>query len=1082
LESRLVNDVQRLMQAYSNNGKKIVFAVNVLIDRIPGFSSSKIPGVGNFYTAKSFVFGETGTAEDVKDWAEPNMDDPVTLAAFLKQGMCKYPAQKYMLFMSGRGKGIRGGFGGDTSSLSFGMPIEKLVEGLKVGLAGKKLSLMAVDGSMMQHFGVARAVMPYTYHFIASQDVAPGFGSNFKFMRDIFKMNAVKLRLQLSSMLAKTITEKIFAASRDSTEASLSSVRTFRMKLFTVKFDEFLQALRCDLASTTGFKAKVGIARMQAQEIFTAGAGGLFDSHYIDMGTMLDHVADGYTYQKGEEECTTTWGWKCKFPFIYKGDTHNECTFAHGRRKWCSTKTDENNKHVVGVGFNWGNCADQCSKGTVDAGHYFNKETRAKARLAKRFYDWMFEAKKMGATMEREKASGMSIYWPAACTMGAESYRKTKLSSPEFAKMLVDVDHANGCLFPAAVKPAAPVCPKQFDRPCVTTKGTACVFPFTYKPPQGGEPTIYTRCTNQGVIGKITKFGKVVTEGSKTDKPWCSFRVDDKGKHVTGSSSKNSGECSDSCTGQCEENCVKCDMMSAATCTICGNFTYLHNSSCVNTCPTGFTGVGAARTNRICQRAASGRLLADTSSAGQTLTQLQAGTTNATLGNGVKVTAFMINSTTSSKGSLTHATALLGKSLDGKTITWLVEQQAWFPDNSELLFGSVRDASMTFIQKNDGTPGSCDRSQAVFCRYGLVYSTECPLGKAGCKPAEITCKVPVIYKNDAAGNKAGINGTITINIDPKSGEATTVTLLVNQVIIPKTDLGTISPAVWKTKIVVGNFHKEKQFEMTESSFDWGRKMKVSLFPAMQGATTYLALVGVDGFSNPAAVVTPAPAYTSRSAAPVFSEDCTDAKSKQVKVTGTMKFAVEGLSKTHVEVAAKNAIAASLDVSPKLVTVSANKEVAAGRRLADSWAVSYQVTVPEAKGLAVEAAAKAVSADSTAFTKELVKSLESVAASEGVAFEASSVTVSSFTAPAKTNCPVGGCTTAKPTVTKPTVTQPTGGTKAPIVTQPDKSSGASTTVTTTMRARASEEGTVVDASTSLLLSSAVTGLVLLVGSM
>jgi len=203
----------------------------------------------------------------------------------------------------------------------------------------------------------------------------------------------------------------------------------------------------------------------------------------------------------------------------------------------------------------------------------------------------------------------------------------------------------------------------------------------------------------------------------------------------------------------------------------------------------------------------------------------------------------------------------------------------------------------------------------------------------------------------------------------------------------------------------------------------------------------------------------------------------------------MKFAVEGLSKTHVEVAAKNAIAASLDVSPKLVTVSANKEVAAGRRLADSWAVSYEVTVPEAKGLAVEAAAKAVSADSTAFTQELVKSLVSVAASEGVAFEASSVTVTSFTAPAKIKEPIGGFTTAKPTVTQPTVTQPTvtqptGGTVAPIVTQPDKSSGASTTVTTTMRGRGDDvlEGAVVDASTSLLLSSAVTGLVLLVGSM
>ena len=163
------------------------------------------------------------------------------------------------------------------------------------------------------------------------------------------------------------------------------------------------------------------------------------------------------------------------------------------------------------------------------------------------------------------------------------------------------------------------------------------------------------------------------------------------------------------------KNCVKCDMMSAATCTLCGNSTYLHGSSCVATCPNGFTGVGAAKTGRICKKATVGRLLADTSSAGQTLTKLRSGATNATLGNGYKVTSFMMNSTTSSKGSLTHATALLGKSLDGKTIMWLVEQQAWFPDNSELLFGSVRDASMTLTQPNDGTAGSmCMLTNAFF--------------------------------------------------------------------------------------------------------------------------------------------------------------------------------------------------------------------------------------------------------------------------------------------------------------------------------------------------------------------------------
>jgi hypothetical protein len=617
--------------------------------------------------------------------------------------------------------------------------------------------------------------------------------------------------------------------------------------------------------------------------------------------------------------------------------------------------------------------------------------------------------------------------------------------------------------------------------------GTACVFPFTYTPytPLGKAKTVtYTRCTDVGTI-----------KGLKAAKPWCSLVVDEQGKHISAKDgSKNYGDCSETCTGQCGNNCAKCDMMTGTPCSLCANSTYLHNSSCVDTCPNGFKGFGAAQVGRICKKVAAGRLLAETSSAGQTLTPLKAGTTNATLANGYKVTAFMVNSTTTSLGSLTHATALLGKSLDGgKTVTWLVEQQAWFPADSKELFGSVRDASISLSQSNDGTAGSCDKSQAAFCLYGLVYSKSCPLGEIvdskKCKPAEITCKVPVIYRTVAQGSKGGANATLFITINATTGETTKVNLIGgDQVIIPKANRGSITPAVWRTKVKIGNFHKEKEFVSLQTDFDWDRKVDVNLFPAMQGQPTYLALVGIDEFSQPSAVVAPAPAYTSRGKAPPSSVKCIDAKSAQVKVTGTMKFAVEGLLKVHVEEAAKTAIARSLGVSPTLVTVSANKEVSSGRRLAaDSWAVSYEVVVPEARAVAVEKAAKAASTDSTAFTKELVTSLETVAVSAGVAFEPSSVTVSAFTAPTK----------AEVTVTKPTVTQPAGSTAAPRVTKPtvtkpevkpgDKPSGATTTVTTTIRARQQEgagglaEG-VVDASASLLLSSAVAGLVMLVGSM
>jgi len=386
---------------------------------------------------------------------------------------------------------------------------------------------------------------------------------------------------------------------------------------------------------------------------------------------------------------------------------------------------------------------------------------------------------------------------------------------------------------------------------------------------------------------------------------------------------------------------------------------------------------------------------------------------------------------------------------------------------------------MTLLQFNDGTPGSCDKNQAVFCLYGLVYARSCPVGTASCKPIEVTCKVPVSYRPEGATTASeGTNGTLSLSIDAKTGKLTSITLLAGQGLIPKSDGGTITPKVWKTPLTVRNFDEEKQLVTLGTAFEWVRKVDVSLVPALQGATTYLALVGIDGHSNAAAIIQPAPAYAPQDVS-AWTSQCADAKSAQVKVTGTMKFAVSGLAKTHVEAAAKGAIAVSLDVSPKLVTVSATKEVSQARRLSvDSWEVSYEVIVPESKGEAVKEAAKAVSADQASFKTELVNSLESVAASTGTIFDRSSVTVTQFTAPAKVTA-----VTAKPTA-KPGATSPPGE-ASPSTEQPTGSKPVAATFkpTTTTNRMAMQGGEIaVDSSTSLLLSSAVVVLVALAGSM
>ena len=56
----------------------------------------------------------------------------------------------------------------------------------------------------------------------------------------------------------------------------------------------------------------------------------------------------------------------CVFPFTVQGNTYNSCTYdfnflTRNQKPWCSTKTDENGKHI-GNG-NWGVCdeKDNCN-------------------------------------------------------------------------------------------------------------------------------------------------------------------------------------------------------------------------------------------------------------------------------------------------------------------------------------------------------------------------------------------------------------------------------------------------------------------------------------------------------------------------------------------------------------------------------------------------------------------------------------------------------------------------------------------------------------------------------------------------
>ncbi|CAB4069744.1 PXDN [Lepeophtheirus salmonis] len=82
----------------------------------------------------------------------------------------------------------------------------------------------------------------------------------------------------------------------------------------------------------------------------------------FDSNSVYGNVVFSNKARSGRvEECKTTDGIPCVFPFEYGGKTYKGCTVINDPESlpWCSTRTYSNGTHIGGKGF-WGHCSLDC--------------------------------------------------------------------------------------------------------------------------------------------------------------------------------------------------------------------------------------------------------------------------------------------------------------------------------------------------------------------------------------------------------------------------------------------------------------------------------------------------------------------------------------------------------------------------------------------------------------------------------------------------------------------------------------------------------------------------------------------------
>lgn len=180
LEPFMVADVNELGEVGSNDNLHI----REFIDRSAEYGEDPLLDQGDWVGGRVLDLGEPGTTEVVEDLGDVNSADPAVLASFIADGIEANRAGHYALIISDHGASWPG-IGPDegTAPAYDVLDLDEIVEGISAGLeeAGvDKLDLLGFDACLMANYEVASAVAPLADRLVASQELEPGHGWDYR--------------------------------------------------------------------------------------------------------------------------------------------------------------------------------------------------------------------------------------------------------------------------------------------------------------------------------------------------------------------------------------------------------------------------------------------------------------------------------------------------------------------------------------------------------------------------------------------------------------------------------------------------------------------------------------------------------------------------------------------------------------------------------------------------------------------------------------------------------------------------------------------------------------------------------------
>lgn len=191
------------------------------------------------------------------DLGEVNMGDPQTLADFITWGLTTYPANRTALILWDHGAGWQG-VAFDDDSADYGLPDNLSLPDLSGALAAAQaqtnrplLDIIAFDACLMSQLDVLAAIRPFAHYAVASEEVTPGQGWNYRsWLGRLYEQPGLN-----GPGLARLLVDEFAAAYTQTTPddfVTMAAIDLTRLPDLTYAVESLAQTLLADPAFVAG--------------------------------------------------------------------------------------------------------------------------------------------------------------------------------------------------------------------------------------------------------------------------------------------------------------------------------------------------------------------------------------------------------------------------------------------------------------------------------------------------------------------------------------------------------------------------------------------------------------------------------------------------------------------------------------------------------------------------------------------------------------------------------------------------------------------------------------------------------------